>query len=248
MHPYYYHFHRGPSRILWFILGGVTAAWWMKRKEMNGHHPRYLGGCVRHPVQPAAINGSEYTSQPNHHQSQTPPRTQWPVNPDPPASEPIRMPFGWSEQQWEEEKERMWAMGQQAGATVRFMPSRPSIFLLTFSQASELSEATLDQVLSTVESLKAVRLSLPFCLSNTNAPTETRRAPRTTRATTSTLPTRTRRRAKKRTEALCLDNPPAKKDGCLNLYLVRMVAGKSPLLARKEKECDESGWCKFWKA
>jgi len=149
----YHHFRRGPRRLIWFILGGVAATWWMKHKEMRTHE-RYMGHCVRRqPVQPASppeMNGD--TSQQNQNQSQnTPPpppppasRTQWggnaeaqyqspTANPTPPP-----MPFGWSNQQWEEEKEKMWAMGRQAGDT-----------------ASELSEATLEHVLSTVETLKA---------------------------------------------------------------------------------------------
>jgi len=31
-------FHRGPSRIIWFIIGGVTTAWWLKGKDARCHH------------------------------------------------------------------------------------------------------------------------------------------------------------------------------------------------------------------
>ena len=51
MHPHFYQhwthhwhahrmFHRGPSRILWFIIGGVTTAWWMKGHDVRCHRNR----------------------------------------------------------------------------------------------------------------------------------------------------------------------------------------------------------------
>jgi len=48
------------------------------------------------------------------------------------------MPVVWGHKEWEEEKDRMWAMGRQAGDTM-----------------SELSEAALDNILSAVETLKS---------------------------------------------------------------------------------------------
>jgi len=149
----YHHFRRGPRRLIWFILGGVAATWWMKHKEMRSHE-RYMDCVRRQPVlsaSPPEMNGDTFQQTQNQSQNTPPPppsppasRTQWggnaeaqyqapTANPMPPA-----MPFGWSNQQWEEEKEKMWAMGRQAGDT-----------------ASELSEATLEHVLSTVETLKA---------------------------------------------------------------------------------------------
>jgi len=110
-----------------------------------------MGHCVRRqaiqPASPPDMNGN--TSQQNQIRNQnTPPpppsTTHWGGNAEsqyqaPTANRPPQtMPFGWSNQQWEEEKEKMWAMGRQAGDT-----------------ASELSEATLEHVLSTVETLKA---------------------------------------------------------------------------------------------
>jgi len=149
MYPYYHmhHFHRGPGRFVWFILGGIAATWWFKHKEMRAYE-RYAGYCVQKPVLPAALPapGPEMNeTSPSQSQNQNaPPRTYWGGNTQaqyeaPRASPPpAAMPFGWNNQQWEEEKERMWAMGRQAGDTM-----------------SELSETTLENVLSTVESLKA---------------------------------------------------------------------------------------------
>jgi len=151
MYPYYHmhYFHRGPRRLVWFILGGVAATWWIKHKEMRAHE-RYMGYCARQPIQPAAppapapspeMNGNAPSQNQN---TNVPPRTHWGGNPEAhyeasrATPSPPPMPFGWSNQQWEEEKEKMWAMGRQAGDTM-----------------SELSESTLENVLSTVESLKA---------------------------------------------------------------------------------------------
>jgi hypothetical protein len=132
MYPYYHmhHFNRGPRRFVWFILGGVAATWWFKHKEMRAYQ-RYTGYCVQKPVLPAAVPvpGPEMNeTTPNQSQTQNaPPRTYWGGNAQaqyeaPRASPPpAAMPFGWNNQQWEEEKERMWAMGRQAGDTVSFL-------------------------------------------------------------------------------------------------------------------------------
>ena len=129
MYPYYHmhHFHRAPRRFIWFILGGAAATWWFKHKEMRAYE-RYMGYCVQKPVLPATLPapGPEVNgTTPNQSQNPyAPPRTHWgssgqaqyeaPRASPPPAA----MPFGWNNQQWEEEKEKMWAMGRQAGDTV----------------------------------------------------------------------------------------------------------------------------------
>jgi len=51
---------------------------------------------------------------------------------------PAPLSFGWSDEQWREEKQKMKAMALQAGDT-----------------ASEATEATLERILSTVQALKA---------------------------------------------------------------------------------------------
>lgn len=43
MHPYHWHWHR-PSRLLWFVIGAVSAGWFIKAKETHrfraAHCPR----------------------------------------------------------------------------------------------------------------------------------------------------------------------------------------------------------------
>jgi hypothetical protein len=58
-------------------------------------------------------------------------------------------------QQWEEDKARVLALSKQAGDTVGSF-KRPVLPLTSFSQMADLSEATLDSIVSTVEVLKAV--------------------------------------------------------------------------------------------
>jgi hypothetical protein len=87
-----------------------------------------MGYCVQKPVLPATLPapGPEVNgTTPNQSQNPyAPPRTHWGssgqaqyeaprASPSPPP-----LPFGWNNQQWEEEKEKMWAMGRQAGDTV----------------------------------------------------------------------------------------------------------------------------------
>jgi hypothetical protein len=138
MAPYYYpgahyihHFRHGPRRLVWFILGGVAATWWMKHKEMRAHE-RYIGHCVRQLPQPAPpqMNGS--APQLNQSPNTSPPTTKpyyWGETQYEAPPRPVPLPFGWSNQQWEEEKERMWAMGRQAGDTVSFSFA-PSIIIV----------------------------------------------------------------------------------------------------------------------
>lgn len=130
-----HHFHRGPSRLIWFILGGVATAWWMKHKEIREHNG-YFGHCVRKPIyapppppSPADVN-DHYAEQPR-----PVPHSQWDARYGTPSrnpSPPIALPFGWSNEEWEKEKEKMWSMGRQAGDTVSFLIILP--FLHVSSQ------------------------------------------------------------------------------------------------------------------
>ncbi|KAG6909033.1 hypothetical protein DXG01_002307 [Tephrocybe rancida] len=125
MHPfapnhYWYRWHRGPSRILWFALGAITASVWAKhreRTEWNGY-PRL---CARPPVPQPTLS------------TQAEPTDPWSargvsraVNGVPPA------------QISSDEQKRLAEMSASAG-----------------DKLVELSEATLDTVLTTVEVLKA---------------------------------------------------------------------------------------------
>lgn len=111
MHPYYYgphlrRFGRGPSRLLWFILGGVAASWWIKHKEMRTHE-RYAGFCHRKPVYPAPPASVTFDGNTANQDVNTGAQ---------PAGSTV--PVVWGNKEWEEEKDRMWAMGRQAGDTV----------------------------------------------------------------------------------------------------------------------------------
>ncbi|KIY43765.1 hypothetical protein FISHEDRAFT_77702 [Fistulina hepatica ATCC 64428] len=169
MYPYpwfhsYHHWHRGPSRLLWFIIGAVSAAYWMKRKQWcdDSTYRR----CFRPRVPPPYIHQHPWpesaipTSTPEGPSQSVPgcvpvghvhPRPALPTqssvgdNRGSPFPSPWSFPpppWGFSpqdqERRWQEERERMAAMARQAGDAM-----------------AEMSEATLDQVLATVESLKA---------------------------------------------------------------------------------------------
>jgi hypothetical protein len=109
-HPYHYYRHGGPSRIIWFIIGGLAASWWLKRREI--HDYAHIGYCVRKPIQAPSPNQAQEHLNPLPEErthlgvSQAPSGKAWTFGQVP--------PFG-----WEEEKERMLALGRQAGDTVR---------------------------------------------------------------------------------------------------------------------------------
>lgn len=54
MMPYY----RGPSRIVWFVIGAVTASWLLKRKDSDS---RIFGHCMRLQYQTPPLNPSSVT-------------------------------------------------------------------------------------------------------------------------------------------------------------------------------------------
>lgn len=120
--PHFYrHWHRGPSRLLWFIIGAGSATAFIAHKEAHeGEKSRYWGHCFRAPIQvPQSL-----PSSPN--QSFTP-------GPVPHTSEPehwqrwIGRP---SDQQIIEEKERLANLKRQAQDTVRsLLPNFASLKL-----------------------------------------------------------------------------------------------------------------------
>lgn len=65
MHPYW-HWHRGPSRLWWFVIGAVTATWWHKSKE---YHRYKLEHCSRHRIPSEAYPGPPTTPTPGPHPS-----------------------------------------------------------------------------------------------------------------------------------------------------------------------------------
>ena len=131
-----HHFHRGPSRLFWFILGGVATAWWIKHKEIQGYDGCF-GHCIRKPIRaPPTPNPTNMDD--NVAQSRSAPNSQWDARYESPSrnsSPPIALPFGWSNEEWEMEKEKMWSMGRQAGDTVSLFAILlfPHFSLLTLS-------------------------------------------------------------------------------------------------------------------
>lgn len=133
--PHYYHhppyFARAPRRIVWFVLGGLTATWWIKHKEMRelergGHYYAWCSSSKfnHHRQQQEQIQDEAAA------QAHTPPLSQgqqWARNAQQQqqqfgaAPQYPQMPFGWTNQHWEQEKEKMWALGRQAGDTVSLL-------------------------------------------------------------------------------------------------------------------------------
>ncbi|KDR80503.1 hypothetical protein GALMADRAFT_240790 [Galerina marginata CBS 339.88] len=133
MHPYYSHmghWHRGPSRLLWFFFGGLAATWWIKHKDADR---RVFGHCMRPPVQAPPTDSAAPPSPWPQNMSDIPRA----INNIPPAhSSPVSAE--WESRQWEQEKEHLANISRQATDAM-----------------ADLTEATLETVLSTAESLKA---------------------------------------------------------------------------------------------
>ncbi|KAG1760135.1 hypothetical protein EDD22DRAFT_955235 [Suillus occidentalis] len=135
MHPYY-HF-RGPSRIVWFILGAGAATFWHCSHQMREHRAQYFP-CV---MQARHIEGS------GEHPGPTSPI----YKPDAPAPQEHRWnsihraqpdrngdgTAGWNQREWEEDKERLKEIQKRAEDAML-----------------DMSESTLGSIVSTVEALK----------------------------------------------------------------------------------------------
>lgn len=154
MSLYVYHFHiGGPSRLVWFVLGATAATIWVKRKEIQKRRALALiNGSEDHSIFPW---GSKAKCDHHHHRQREPePLPEVPQDhqaqaqhaPSSPGSsqhqqqyseKPIRqssppMPLGSNNQQWEVVDER--------------------------EKTSVISVEMLDNVVSTVDELKAVSL------------------------------------------------------------------------------------------
>lgn len=155
MSLYVYHFYTGgPSRLVWFVLGAVVATILVKRKEIQKRRAlRLINGLEEHPALPWMLStkcGHRHRHQREPEPLQDTPRDhqeQAQYAPPPPASSQCQkkyseksalqstsIPLGSSDQQWEvvDEKEK----------------------------TSVISVETLDNVLSTVDELKAVSFPL----------------------------------------------------------------------------------------
>ncbi|KAF8817563.1 hypothetical protein BYT27DRAFT_7216642 [Phlegmacium glaucopus] len=137
-----YQYYRGPSRIVWFLIGAVTASWWLKRKDADS---RIFGHCMRLQYQtPPPIGNPSFA--PDGAPSNIGPFT--PSVPDfrsvtfrdiPRAFNHIP-PAHWGEQQqsWQQEKEHLANISRKVTDAM-----------------ADLTEATLESVLSAAEALKA---------------------------------------------------------------------------------------------
>ncbi|EJU06685.1 hypothetical protein DACRYDRAFT_103633 [Dacryopinax primogenitus] len=137
-HPYY---RRGPSRLLWFLIGGGVFAWWYHhrdRKEaiMQGRTPEQWGwhGCHKWGRERWLENG------PQQRQNGVPatgtsaaPAVAVDANNKPAATTTPQQG-----DPWEAEREKMRRVGQQS-----------------VEAASDIAELSLDGVLSAVEGLRS---------------------------------------------------------------------------------------------
>ncbi|KAJ7066740.1 hypothetical protein C8F01DRAFT_1124391 [Mycena amicta] len=128
MHPRFFYshgFHSRPSRLVWFLIGGLSASWWIHRKQ--SHYPsleQHFGRCIRQPVPPLPQNQTQ--NQDDHRLR----------DPRPPAL-PWGYPEAHRERQFDEEKAKLQAIGRQAED---FM--------------TKLSEDALDSAMTTMQALQ----------------------------------------------------------------------------------------------
>lgn len=107
MYPYHHHWHRGPSRILWFFIGAASATFWIKRKDM--HNEGHFSRCFRAPIQqppPASAPAWSARDIPGA------------INNIPPA-EPVPWALGHQKSASSREEERILELTRQAGDAVR---------------------------------------------------------------------------------------------------------------------------------
>ncbi|KAG2157836.1 uncharacterized protein EDB93DRAFT_818988 [Suillus bovinus] len=138
MYPYYHrHYFRGPSRIVWFVLGAGVATFWNCSHKMREHRAQYFP-CV---MQPHRVEGSGENTTPIY------------SKPDAsgPAPQEHRWNFiykrqhdhngdgtmGFNQREWEEDKERLKEIQKRAEDAML-----------------DMSESTLESIVSTVEALK----------------------------------------------------------------------------------------------
>lgn len=82
---------RGPSRIIWFVLGGLTTAWWLRAKDMRREARAIEGGAPPESCHERRWGWGWNSGRHEHGQNPT---------------------------QWEAEREKMKKFGNEAGETV----------------------------------------------------------------------------------------------------------------------------------
>lgn len=154
---WHHHHHGGPSRLVWFVLGAVSTAWFMKSREADGFHVKH---CMRHRIPqdayPSPAQAQQTTQQQQQMQTWEQRRREWwgwpqaqagvapavahpdpasaaavaataPAVPSAPAAPlpsspssplPLPLPHTQSLDNWEEEKQRLQKLSQQATETV----------------------------------------------------------------------------------------------------------------------------------
>ncbi|KAI5987056.1 hypothetical protein EDD15DRAFT_2520782 [Pisolithus albus] len=130
-HPY---FLRPPSRILWFLIGAGAATWWHHSPAMRDHHSPYWPSLMQQQRRAALQDQPPSTgvgSEPGPYQERD---ARWRPH-GPPSSGAMA---GWNQQEWEENKERLRNMQKRVGEAM-----------------VDMSESTLDSIVSTAETLKA---------------------------------------------------------------------------------------------
>ena len=182
-----FHRRRGGSRLLWFLIGAGTATLWIKAHHAHGPewHTRHCGRDRipqdAYPPPSAAQGqaddlkrekerrrwgwwgsreqGAPWQNPPPQPQAQA--QTASTSAPAAPAQSapptPHVLPPPMPTDRWDEERMRVQQLGKQATETVSPPPSTAHRDAHPAGQISELSEATLDSVLATVQSLKVVR-------------------------------------------------------------------------------------------
>lgn len=126
MIPHYSYRHRGPSRILWFLIGAATASLLLKRSDS---HSRTFGHCRRLQYQTPPPNSSvpDGTLSDGAHFASSAPNS-WSVTllRDIPRAINNIPPWG-SEQQpsWQQEKEHLADISRKVADAVQCCLSRP---------------------------------------------------------------------------------------------------------------------------
>ncbi|KDQ15444.1 hypothetical protein BOTBODRAFT_31775 [Botryobasidium botryosum FD-172 SS1] len=92
-HMQYYRGGRGPSRIVWFILGGLATAWWLRAKDMKREARAIEGAAPSGSCHERRWGWGWNSSQNEHGQNR-------------------------NEAQWEAEREKIRKFGNEAGETI----------------------------------------------------------------------------------------------------------------------------------
>lgn len=115
-----FHSWHGPRRAVWFLIGAGVASFWHQHREAHHHHTheRYFGHCFRPPVHYRPTDNASPPHEPTQWRSRDIPAT---INNLPPAPMPWGYPEAHKDRQWEEEKQKMHAIGRQAEEVVRIL-------------------------------------------------------------------------------------------------------------------------------